>query len=44
MLNRKRSQGLFGFHLEDLTLKLASNRSESYAAVFVKSHDIYINA
>lgn len=43
MLNRKRSQGLFGFHLEDLTLKLASNRSESYAGAFVKLRRNYIS-
>ena len=43
MPKRKLSQVLFGFRLDDLTLKSTSNRSESYAGAFVKLSKIYIN-
>lgn len=43
MLKRKLSQGLFGFRLDDLTLKSTSNRSESYAGAFIKLRKFYIN-
>ncbi len=43
MLNRKHSQDIFCFRLEDLTLKSASNRSESYADMIVELLEVYIN-
>lgn len=43
MPNRKHPQDIFCFRLEDLTLKSASNRSESYADMIVELLEMYIN-